>query len=72
MVTASGTAVTATVAIAVDRYLREQGLQGIDLGGLPLTIVLGAPVATMLLAVVAGLAPALRAARLPVREALGG
>jgi len=26
----------------------------------------------MLLAVVAGLAPALRAARLPVREALGG
>ncbi|HEY4026083.1 MAG TPA: ABC transporter permease [Candidatus Dormibacteraeota bacterium] len=70
--TAAGTAVTATVAIVVDRYLRDQGLQGIDLGGLPLQIVIGAPIATTLLAVVAGLAPALRAARLPVREALGG
>jgi putative ABC transport system permease protein len=70
--TAAGTGVTAIVAVAVDRYLREQGLQGLDLGGLPLPIVIGAPIATVLLAVAAGLAPALRAARLPVREALGG
>jgi putative ABC transport system permease protein len=70
--TAAGTAVTAAVAIVVDHYLRDNGLQGIDLGGLPLEIVFGAPIATTVLAVVAGLAPALRAARLPVREALGG
>ena len=70
--TAVGTGVTAVVALLVDRYLREQGLQGIDLGGLPLPIIVGAPVATAALAVAAGLAPALRAARLPVREALGG
>jgi ABC-type antimicrobial peptide transport system permease subunit len=70
--TAAGTAVTAAVALVVDRYLREQGLLGIDLGGIPMSIVVGAPIATTLLAVVAGLAPALRAARLPVRQALGG
>jgi ABC-type antimicrobial peptide transport system permease subunit len=70
--TAVGTGVAAVVAVLVDRYLREQGLQGIDLGGLPLPIIVAAPVATTLLAVTAGLAPALRAARLPVREALGG
>ena len=70
--TAAGTAVTAVVAILVDRYLREQGLQGLDLGGLPMQIVIGAPIATVLLAVTAGMVPALRAARLPVREALGG
>jgi cell division protein FtsX len=70
--TAAGTAVTAVVALLVDRYLRSQDLQGIDLGGLPVPIIVVAPIATALLAVTAGLAPALRAARLPVREALGG
>jgi ABC-type lipoprotein release transport system permease subunit len=70
--TAAGTAVTGVVALLVDSYLRSQDLQGIDLGGLPVPIIVGAPIATALLAVTAGLAPALRAARLPVREALGG
>ena len=70
--TAAGAAVTTVVALVVDRYLKEQGLLGVDLGGLPVPIIVGAPIATALLAVVAGLAPALRAARLPVREALGG
>jgi putative ABC transport system permease protein len=70
--TAAGSTVTAVVGLLVDQYLKEQGLYGIDLGGLPVPIVVGAPVATALLAVVAGLVPALRAARLPVREALGG
>jgi len=70
--TAVGTAITAVVGYTVNQYLVDQGLQGIDLGGLPLSLVLGAPPATALLAVLAGLAPALRAARLPVREALGG
>jgi putative ABC transport system permease protein len=70
--TAAGAAVTAVVGLSVDHYLKEQGLYGIDLGGLPVSIVVGAPIATAVLAVVAGLVPALRAARLPVREALGG
>jgi putative ABC transport system permease protein len=70
--TAAGTAVAAAVALAVNRYLIDNGLEGIDLGGLPLWLIIGAPLGTALLAVVAGLAPALRAARLPVRQALGG
>lgn len=70
--TAAGSALAFTVAHLVDSYLRDQGLQGIDLGGIPVGLLLGAPLATAVLAVVAGLAPALRAARLPVREALGG
>ncbi len=70
--TAAGSAVTAAVALLVNRYLVEQHLLGVDLGGLPVQIVVGAPIATALLAVAAGLVPALRAARLPVREALGG
>jgi cell division protein FtsX len=70
--TAAGSALALTVAHLVDSYLRDQGLQGIDLGGVPVGLLVGAPLATALLAVVAGLAPALRAARLPVREALSG
>jgi putative ABC transport system permease protein len=70
--TAAGTAVILLVAHAVDSYLRDQGLIGLDLGGLPVGLLVGAPVATAVLAVAAGLAPALRAARLPVREALSG
>jgi putative ABC transport system permease protein len=70
--TAAGTTITAAVGYTVNRYLIDQGLQGIDPGGLPVNLLLVAPVATAALAVAAGLAPALRAARLPVREALGG
>jgi putative ABC transport system permease protein len=70
--TAAGAAVTLAVGLLVNQYLTEQGLYGIDIGGLPVSIVTAAPFATALLAVVAGLLPALRAARLPVREALGG
>jgi ABC-type antimicrobial peptide transport system permease subunit len=70
--TAAGTGMTLAMAHVVDTYLREQGLQGIDFGGLPYPLLIAGPLATALLAVGAGLAPALRAARLPVREALGG
>jgi putative ABC transport system permease protein len=70
--TAAGSAVTIAVGLLVNQYLTEQGLYGVDIGGLPVSIVTIAPFATALLAVVAGLVPALRAARLPVREALGG
>ena len=70
--TAVGTGLAAAVAVVVNGYLVDQGLQGVDLGGLPVGIVVLAPVLATLLAVGAGLAPALRAARLPVREALAG
>lgn len=70
--TAIGTALAGSVALTVNRYLVDQGLQGIDLGGLPVGLLVGAPAAAALLAVAAGVVPAMRAARLPVREALGG
>lgn len=68
----AGTALAGSVALAVNNYLVEQGLQGIDIGLLPPVWILGVPVITGLLAVAGGLAPAFRAAGLPVREALGG
>jgi putative ABC transport system permease protein len=70
--TLAGLGLAGAVAKLVDQYLVDQGLQGIDVSGLPLPWVVAAPLATALLAVVAGLTPALRAARLPVREALSG
>jgi hypothetical protein len=70
--TAGGMTAAAVVAHVVDSYVRAQGLPGFHLGGLPPGLMAGAPLAAALLAVVAGLAPALRAAHLPVREALGG
>ena len=70
--TAAGLAVAWSVGLVVNSYLVQQGLQGVDLGALPLQVALLSPVATALLAMAAGAAPALRAARLPAREALGG
>lgn len=70
--TAAGLAVAWEVGVVVNGYLIQQGLQGIDLGSIPVQIAAVAPVATAALAMVAGAAPALRAARLPAREALGG
>lgn len=67
-----GLAVAFTVGLFVNSYLISQGLQGIDLGALPLQLAVVAPPLTAILAVLAGTAPALRAARLPAREALGG
>ena len=70
--TAAGIAITVAVAVQVNSYLVQQGLEGVNLGGLPVPTMIGAPLATAARAVIAGLAPAMRAARLPVREALGG
>lgn len=69
--TAIGLGVAWAVGLVVNVYLVEQGLQGIDLGTLPFQLAVLAPVGTALLAVIAGIAPALRASRLPAREALG-
>jgi hypothetical protein len=68
----AGTALAGSVALAVNHYLVDQGLQGVDIGLVPPAWVLAVPVVTGLLAVAGGLAPALRAAALPVREALAG
>jgi putative ABC transport system permease protein len=70
--TVAGTALAGSVALTVNHYLVDQGLQGVDVGLLPAVWVLCVPLAAGLLAVGGGLAPALRAAKLPVREALGG
>jgi putative ABC transport system permease protein len=69
---AAGFAVALSVGLAANDYLTQQGLDGIDLLMLPPNLVLVAPIATTALALLAGSVPALRAARLPAREALGG
>ena len=70
--TVVGLLVAFGVGVTVNRYLVQQGLIGIDFGTVPLTIAVGGVVGSLLLAVVAGGLPALRAARLPAYEALGG
>ena len=68
---AAGTLTAATVGAAVNRYLTTQGIAGIRLV-LSLPLLALAVIGSAALAVVAGLAPALRAARLPPREAIAG
>jgi putative ABC transport system permease protein len=55
----------------VNGYLVDQGLQGVDLGGIPAWLVLAGVAGSALLALLAAAWPALRAARLPAREAVG-
>jgi len=69
--TAIGLGLAWAVGIDVNAYLVSQGLQGVDLGSIPLGLVLAAPPGTALLAMLAGVAPALQAARLRAREAIG-
>jgi ABC-type lipoprotein release transport system permease subunit len=57
--------------VVVNRYLSQQGLEGVRLG-LPVPLVVGGIVGATALALVAGTLPALRAARLPAREAVSG
>jgi ABC-type lipoprotein release transport system permease subunit len=57
------------VGWAVNRYLRSQGVAGIQLA-LSFGVLAGAVAGSTLLAVGAGVAPARRAARLPAREAV--
>ena len=64
-----GTAVAATVGLAVNRYLASQGVAGLHLS-ISGRVLLGAVLGAGLLAGLAGLVPAGRAARLPAREAV--
>lgn len=66
-----GWAIARTVATVVNRYMVEQGLAGVQMS-FPWAILLGGLVASTLLALVAGALPAVRAARLPAREAMAG
>jgi ABC-type antimicrobial peptide transport system permease subunit len=68
---AAGWALARTVAAAVNRYLVSKGLVGVKLVA-PLPILLDAVAGVTLLALCAGAVPAIRAARLPAREAMGG
>ncbi len=68
--TLAGWGVAVAVARVVSGYLTSQGLVGVaaDLSGV---VAVGGVLGSVLLALVAGVAPALRAARLPAREAVG-
>jgi len=66
-----GFALAKIVAVIVNRYLTSQGLVTVSLG-FPLPIVLLGITGSTLLALLGGLIPARRAARLPAREAVAG
>ncbi|HEY1330732.1 MAG TPA: ABC transporter permease [Actinomycetota bacterium] len=67
---AIGWAVARLVAAVVNSYLESQGLVGVRPVA-PLAAVVGSAVGATVLAMVAGAVPALRAARLPARDAIG-
>lgn len=68
--TVAGFSVARGVGSIVNGYLTRQGLAGVKLP-LPLGLLAAAVAGSTLLALVAGAAPALRAARMPAREAIG-
>jgi len=62
---------TAVVVSAfVNRYLVEQGFEAVPVA-LPITTMLAVTVGSTLLAIIAGILPAAKAARLPARAAMG-
>jgi ABC-type antimicrobial peptide transport system permease subunit len=65
-----GFVVARIVGTVVNGYLREQGLRGIELT-VPAQTMTATVAGATALAVLAGTLPALRAARLPAREAVG-
>jgi ABC-type antimicrobial peptide transport system permease subunit len=68
---ALGVGVAALVGAAVNRYLASQGVGGVTLAVHPLVLV-GAVLGSSILAMLAGIFPARKAARLPAREAVAG
>ncbi len=69
--TAFGIATIAVVSHIVNDYLVSQGLLGVDLGGAPVATSLIGVAGAAVLSLIAAAWPALRAARLPAREAVG-
>jgi ABC-type antimicrobial peptide transport system permease subunit len=64
-----GWATAGTLTAVVNGYLSAEGLAGVDLGG-QLPVLAGGVACSVVLALVAGALPALRAARVPAREAV--
>jgi len=67
---ALGYLIAVIVGIVVNRYLIEQGFQAVPVA-VPVITMLAVAVGSTVLAVVAGILPAAKAARLPAREAMG-
>jgi hypothetical protein len=65
-----GWALARAVGSVVNRYLTEEGLAGVTIG-LPVPVLMACVAGAVVLALLAGAAPASRAARLPAREAVG-
>jgi ABC-type antimicrobial peptide transport system permease subunit len=70
--TVCGLLIALWVGVSVNDYLNQQGLQSIQFGDVSWPLIIAAVLGTSLLAMAAGVAPALKAARLAPREAVGG
>ena len=70
MGTAAGLLIALWVGVSVNSYLVQQGLQSIQFGDLSLTLLTISILGTTALAIVAGVIPALQAARLSPKEAV--
>jgi cell division protein FtsX len=70
MGTLAGLLIALWVGVSVNTYLTEQGLQSIQFGDVSWPLIGAAILGTSLLAIAAGVVPALQAARLSPREAV--
>ena len=68
--TLAGYGIARILGAVVNQYLVDQGLPGVGIG-LPVTVFFGGVFGASVLAVLAGIVPAQRAARLPARQAMG-
>jgi cell division protein FtsX len=68
--TTAGWLTARALAGVVNGYLEKEGLAGVSLG-VPTMVLVGGVIGATLLALVAGMVPAQRAARLPARQAMG-
>ena len=68
----TGLGIAEVLGLAVNDYLIQQGLGGVDLSAISGTVVAGGVLGSGVLALVAAAVPALIAARLPAREAVAG
>ena len=68
--TVTGYVIARVLGAVVNQYLVDQGLRGVSIG-LPATLLVSGVLGATALSVLAGIAPAQRAARLPARQALG-
>ena len=70
--TVAGLLIALWVGVSVNDYLSQQGLQSIQFGDVSWPLIAAAVLGTSLLAMAAGVVPALQAARLAPREAMAG